>query len=226
MSVPRTKFNNQPNSDSFTDIDRDKAVLQIGNTDYYEDVFKKIDNCTYIETICELIPKYSFNNIEVSMKYRDEIDEEINSIVKYNLYDSSVLKMDDVVSSIDILLQDIINVPNNIYNSIIYTKNFGTQSKNIILETNEEDNESGINTISNAYLFGGSFKPHNIQQYLFYVGHEYNRESYISLISSEDALQNTNIKLDSIIKLEDLSTLQDDIINGQIVIVIKNKKYQ
>ena len=227
MTVPRTKFNNLPYSDSFTDIDKNNSILQIGNTDYYEDVFKNIDNYTYIETICELIPKSLFNNVTASMKYRNEIDEEINSIAKYNLYDNSIIKMNNIVSSIDIVLQDIINIPNSINNNIIYTKKFYIQNKNIILQTNEEENESGINTISNAYLFGGSFMPNNIQQYLFYIRHDYNEAPYISLISSSEILNNTsNIKLAPSIELENLSTLQDDITNGKIIIDINNKKYK
>lgn len=226
MQVPRTKFNNLPYSDSFTDIDKNNTILQIGNTDYYEDVFKSINDYTYIETICELVPKFSFNKVEISMKYRNEIDEEINSIIKYNLYDNNIIKINNIVSSIDILLYDIINIPNNINNYLIYTKKFGIQNKNIILQTYEEEIESGINTTSNAYLLGGSFMPNNIQQYLFYIKHNYNEEPYINVISSEDVLNNNNIILDPNVKLEDFSTLQDDITNGKIIIDINNRKYK
>ena len=226
MSVPRTKFNNLPYSDSFTDIDKNNAILQIGNTDYYEDVFKNIDNYQYVETICELVPKSSFNKVEVSMQYRNEIDEEINSIIKYSLYDNNIIKINNIVSSIDIMLHDIINIPNNINNNLIYTKKFGIQNKNIILQTDEEEIESGINTISNAYLLGGSFMPNNIQQYLFYIKHNYNEEPYVNIISSENILNSNDIILDQNIKLEDFSTLQDDITNGKIIIDINNRNYK
>ena len=227
MTIPRTKFNNLPYNDSFTDIDKNNTIIQIGNTDYYEDVFENTNNRKYIETICELIPNYNFNNVEVSMKYRNEINDHINKMAKYNLYDNSIIKMDNIISSIDIVLKDVINIKSNINNNIIYTKHFGKQDKNIVLHTTEEENKSGINTISNAYLFGGNFNQDNIQQYLFYIKHNYNKEPCIGLISSEDIVSNKyNIKLDPNINIKDLSTLQDDIMNGKIEININNKKYK
>ena len=223
MTKPKINFNNLPYSDSFSDIDKNKTIFQIGNTDYYEDVFENTNDYTYIETICELIPKSSFNNVKASIKYRNKVNDSINKIAKYNLYDNSIISMDNVVSSIDIVLNDIINMKNNINNSIVYTKNFEKQDKDIILTTIEEENKSGINTTSYAYYFGGSF----MQQYLFYIKHDYNKDPYISLISSEDIINNTcNIKLDPNINMADLKTLQDDIMDGKIKININNKKYK
>ncbi len=285
MNKPKVNFNNLPYSNSYTDIDRDNTIIQIGNSDYYEDVFSNTNENLYIETICELIPHYSFNNnIQVSMNYRNEFNDNVQRIAKYNLYDNSIISMEHVVSSIDIVLLDILNnsktimnsgtminvntnnfnknsnnittecnnnsndidnnfVKNNVNtytinnnlntnicrnNNIIYTKIFGKQNKNICLETIENDTEYGINTISNAYLFGGSFKPNNIQQYLFYIEHNYNEKTYISLISSEDIIinNNKNIQVSKHINKEQLSTLQDDIMNGKIIIDINNKQYQ
>ena len=229
MNKPRINFNNLPYSDSFTDIDQCNTVLQIGNTDYYEDVFNNTKNYTYLETICELVPNYLLNNnVQASIKYRNRTNESINREVKYNLYDNSIIEMKNAVSSIDVVLRYIIKVQSSFNNSIIYTKKFGIQNKNIVLQTNETQNSFGfINTTSNAYLFSGSFKPNNIQQYLFYIRHNCNEEPYISLISSKNAINNTdNIIIDPSINLEYLSTLQDDIINGKIIIDINNNKYK
>lgn len=223
MTKPRTNFNNLPYSDSFTDIDKDKTIFQIGNTDYYEDVFKDTSDYTYIETICELIPKRSFSNVQASIKYRNKINDSVNKIAIYNLYDNSIIKMDNIVSSIDIALNDVINMKSNINNSIIYTKTFEKQNKNILLETMEEESKSYINTTSYAYLFGGSFT----QQYLFYIRHEYNKDAYISLISSEDIINNKcNVKLHPNIDIKTLNTLQDDVMNGKIKINVNNKQYK
>ncbi len=228
MNKPRINFNNLPYSDSFTDVDKCNTMLQIGNTDYYEDVFYNKNNYTYLETICELVPNYLLNNnVKVSIKYRNRINEHINKEAKYNLYDNSIIEMKNAVSSIDIVLRNIVKVSSNLNNTIIYTKKFGIQNKDVVLQINEEKNSVGfINTTSNAYLFSGSFKPNNIQQYLFYIKHNCNEKPYISLISSKDVLRNNNIQIDSSIKLEDLSTLQDDIINSKIIIDINNKKYK
>lgn len=223
MTKPRINFNNLPYSDSFSDIDKDKTIFQIGNTDYYEDVFKNTNNYTYIETICELVPKRSFNNVQALIKYRNKINDNINKIAKYNLYDNSFIKMNDIFSSIDIILNDVINMKSSINNSIIYTKKFEKQDKDIILNTIEEENKSYINTTSYAYLFGGSF----MQQYLFYIRHEYNKDPYISLISSEDIINNKyNIKLDPNIDIKILNTLQDDVMDGKIKIKLNNKPYK
>lgn len=227
MIKPKTNFISLPYSNSYTDIDKHKTILQIGNTDYYEDVFKNNNNYEYLETICELVPKYSFSNIEVTMKYRNEINETTNKEIKYNLYNNNFINMENVVSSIDVVLKNILNINKNISNNIIYTKNFIKQTKNIMVKTNEFFSESVIDTISNAYMFGGKFLPNNIQQYLFYIMHIYNEKPQIKIVSAEDVINDKNyIKLDPSIKLEDLSTLQDDIINGKITININNKKYQ
>ena len=246
MNKLKANFNNLPYNDSYTYIDKENTILQIGNSDYYEDIFRNTGEDLYIETICEMIPHYSFDtNIQVSMNYNND---NINQIVRYNLYDRSIISMENVVSSIDIILLDILN-KNNINtnlnddnfktninnhsinssenNNIIYTKFFGKQNKNICLETIEYETEYGINTISKAYMFGGSFKPNDIQQYLFYIKHNYNERPYISLISSEDIINNKkDIQLASSINRENLSTLQDDIMNGKIVINLSNKKYK
>lgn len=223
MTKPRINFNNLPYSDSFTDIDKDKTIFQIGNTDYYENVFENTSDYTYIETICELVPKRSFNNVQAAIKYRNKINDSVNKIARYNLYDNSFIKMDNIFSSVDIVLNDIINVKDNINNSIIYTKNFEKQNEDIILKTIEEENKSYINTTSYAYLFGGSF----MQQYLFYIRHECNKDPYISLISSEDIINNEyNIKLDPNIDIKKLNTLQDDVMNGNIKINVNNRQYK
>ena len=112
MTKPRANFNNLPYTDSFTDIDKKNTILQIGNTDYYEDVFNNIDNHTYIETICELVPKYSFNNtVQVTFNYNDGLSN--STVVKYSLYDNSVVKLQTAISSIDIVLLDTIKIKNN-----------------------------------------------------------------------------------------------------------------
>lgn len=226
MNLPKLKPNIKTYSSAFSKIDKESHILEIGSSSYYESLNDQQFNM--LNTICEIQPHRDFNrNICALMSYRNEINQN-KEIVKYNLYDNAAIDMDGVVSSIDIYIKNILNIPNYITNNQkVYTKQFITQSSSVTLTGYETFIDSGINTVSNAYGFGGGytshFLPNKIQPYFFYICNMYNEAPYISLMSATDFINQRRIQL---AEKYDISTLEDDILNGKIVLNINNINYK
>ena len=230
MSTPRIKFSALPYSHCFTDIDKSDSILEIGNSEYFEDVFNdsKDDNPKLLTVICELIPHIDFKNVSMNMKYRNEIDSNKYEIVSFNLYNNSTINMNGIVSSIDVIAKTVLSSQRaiNIKNHRLYTKNFIVQTIPKELKTIEEITCSGIDTKTHVYPFAGCLRSYmemkDIQPYLFYIGHEYNQSPYINLVSATDFFKSQDILVSENIAIKSLSTLEDDITDGKIELKLKN----
>lgn len=181
---------------------------------------------TYIEIICSINAHSNFKPATVRANYRNELGDPFKTM-QFNLYDGSSIDMNGLVSSIDIIVYES-EMP--IDQKVIYTKKFHT-SQSKVIAVHENENYSGIDTISDVYFLSGAYKPNmpldNIQPYLFYLTHQYNSLSNISIISATEFLNSKNTLMpDKNIKFEDLSTLYDDIVTGKIQIVLHDNIYK
>lgn len=240
---PRAKFTNipyLPNKPGISEeITSSPAVIPeniiIGN------------NTHYIDMLCSLQARSEFSPVTVSAKYRNEIGDELIQM-NFNLYDNTCINLNGIVSHVDIFAKEIISSDgvsrhNDIASlnselftqsyeqQVIYTKTFKITEKSQSVRTHETENYSGIDTISDAYYFGGNYKPNkplsDIQPYLFYLGHNYNGTQFINIISATEFLNTKNKLTPSFsVKFDELSTLQDDIVSGKLQIKVNDKLYK
>ena len=240
MKQPKAKFTNIPYLSNKFDVSEE---IISSPTAVQENII--IDhNISYIDVLCTLQARREFPSVTVSAKYRNEIGDELTQM-NFNLYDNTSINLNGIVSHVDVIAEEIISFGdafqfdnetslNDITSGqdrIIYTKTFKITNKSQSVRVSEIENYSGIDTISDAYYLGGNYKSYkslaDIQPYLFYLGHYYNNEPFINIISATDFLNTkNNLKPASNVKLEELSTLQDDIMAGQIQIKINDKLYK
>ena len=228
---PRTHFTNVPYLLKKTDIDE---KLFFATSPVRENILVQEGMPSYIDAVCDIQPHSDFKNVTVHAQYRNELNEAFVQ-TSFNLYNNNSIDMNGIVSHIDIIIAELI-LPNNVLINefkprIVYTKSFPSTTKQLTLNVVETENCSGFDTLSNVYHFGGCFKPNmplsDIQPYLFYVGHLYNGNDFISIISASEFLNSKNDLLQSpYITFESLATLYDDIVNGKISFEFNNKKYQ
>ena len=249
LQQPKARFNSEPFINGFTDIDKENSDFIIGTSEKFENIFetdKKFPE--YLKLLCKISAKSEFPDVSISAKYKTENDEnEPENTMTYNLYDGSKINMKGLVSEININIYDIVpdfgiveteEIKEFVKsNPLIYTKKFETQKKSNEIENFRDyesayDESSLIHTKTRAHFFAGSFqktmKISDIQQYFFYMGTGYQGEEFINLISSKDLLETQKVKPTPGIKLENLSTLEDDIMSGKIEINFddENVKYQ
>lgn len=249
LQQPKARFNSEPFINGFTDIDKENSDFIIGNSERFENIFENDKNFPeYLKLLCKISAKSEFQDVSISAKYKTENDEnEPENTMTYNLYDGSKINMKGLVSEININICDIVpdfgiveteeikEFVNS--NPLIYTKKFETQKKSNEIENFRDydsvyDESSLIHTKTRAHFFAGSFqktmKISDIQQYFFFMGTGYQGEEFINLISAKDLIQTQKVKPTTGIKLENLSTLEDDIMSGKIEINFddKNVKYQ
>lgn len=249
LQQPKARFNSEPFINGFTDIDKENSDFIIGTSEKFENIFetdKKFPE--YLKLLCKISAKSEFPDVSISAKYKTENDEnEPENTMIYNLYDGSKINMKGLVSEININIYDIVpdfgiveteEIKEFVKsNPLIYTKKFETQKKSNEIENFRDyesayDESSLIHTKTRTHFFAGSFqktmKISDIQQYFFYMGTGYQGEEFINLISSKDLLETQKVKPTPGIKLENLSTLEDDIMSGKIEINFddENVKYQ
>ncbi|MDR3030899.1 MAG: hypothetical protein LBU35_00745 [Holosporales bacterium] len=236
-NFPKAKFFSDPFIAGYTDIDKENSDITIGNSEKNENIFFGDENSPeYISCLCSLIPRMEFKNISVSSKYKLDPDSGAESEMNFKIYSGENINMKGFVSHIDIECRNILlnglegNIPREWLDFIIehckiFTKNFMTQTNSIEIES-LIDEELGITDIahfkSNAHFFAGSYYKgipiSDIQQYMFFVGTDVYGKEYINIISSKEILTSSSILPAAEIKLENLSTLQDDISNGKVSI--------
>ena len=211
MKIPRTGLNLEPYISPV--IDTDDSILSIGDNEEFEDIFFELEVPEYIKIVCELIPKYDFPKINISF---DMLDYNGNNIHKtFELYNDS----NQFISGIDIKLkestQKITGLP---IGKIIFSKNFKTQTKDSYLEMFKS--EYSLQT--KAFYYGGKFSSYftlgEIQPCLFYV--KCNQYSELRIESISEILRKNKIQLSEEIDMRDISSLEDDILNGKINITL------
>jgi hypothetical protein len=184
--------------------------------------------------MCSISSQSEFGNVAISARYKEKSNGDVKTL-SYNLYDGSAINMTGFVSSISVTAIDILpefGMPTDsrlqIYiseNRVIYTKRFRTQTTPTTIENfvDRDSQETGIiHTKSKAHSFAGSYfsgiKLADIQPYLFYVGTGYQAKQYISVVSASDVVRLRKVSLAPGVSQDLLSTLEDDICNGKLLI--------
>jgi hypothetical protein len=239
LNQPKVISAYSPFVNGYTDIEKDYTNVMIGISDIFEDALFA-DFPDYLNVLCSISSKADFQDITISARYREQHNGEIKQL-SYKLYDNSVLNTSGFVAELAIEVLDILPGQTILDVSFqtkileqktIYIKKFPIQqiSKNIDNFIDRSIDESDIiHTKSNAHCFAGSYfseiKLSDIQPYLFFVGTGARAMPYISLISARDVLQTKQVKIDPMIKPEELSTLEDDICNGKVLLDCANELF-
>lgn len=235
QNAPHARFFSSPFVNGYTDIEKETAVFTIGSSEVSEDIFEK-NLPEYIHALCKLSAKSEFPNVTISAGYRTSPSGK-TFVMEKKLYDNSEISMKGMVSEISIEFICLENRPGNLKNilpedPIIYRKTFQIQntSRRIPNYPSQQEGQSGIFvTKSEAHLFAGSYfdgiSLHDIQPYLFYVGTNPRGEPYVKSISATEALQSGKVNISKEIITSHLSTLEDDICNGNIRIEFDGTAY-
>ena len=235
IKSPNSRFRNIPFVNGYTDIEKTNNVFVIGNSDCEETIFG--DNIPdHIEMLCKLSAKSMFPNVIITAGYRITPDGQDYTMQK-NLYNGKDVNIKNIISEVDIEFIDIITHEkylkcNLSQNQVIYRKYFQIQNKSKRLPNYPDlaNHQSEIfMTKSDAYCFAGVYfdgvKLSDIQQYLFYVGTDINSKPYIKVISAQDFMHKNLGNIDKSIDIESLSSLEDDICDGKIKIIIGDIEY-
>lgn len=240
IGTPRAKFITEPFVNGYTDIERERAIFTIGNSDENEDILA--DNLPeYIKIRCKLSAKVAFPNVTISAGYRKAPGGQ-DLMMQKKLYDGSEISMKGVVSEVDIEFLGFYGepefapkglIPEEFYKlPIIYKKIFQIQnvSRRIPNYPDIAHEQSEIfMTKSEAHPFAGTYFPGikllEIQPYLFYVGTGVRTEPYIKIISAKDAIQKEMVKICKDVDTNSLSTLEDDICNGKVKFNLDDFQY-
>ncbi|MDR0695850.1 MAG: hypothetical protein LBF56_03760 [Holosporales bacterium] len=228
------RFQGEPFVAGFTDIEKDDINIVIGENEEMDDPCLANEECPGFRLLCALLPKSDFQDVAISARYKERTSDKETKTMSYKLYDGSSIKMNGFVSEIAIEFSDVVpefgklndqSLNFLMENKTIYRKTFQVQtsSKNIENFVDEDMEASSIiHTKSRAHCFAGSYfkgvKFSDIQQYLFYVGTGYRAEPYISVIKASEIIQTKKAKLNHDITVDSLSTLEDDICDGKILI--------
>jgi hypothetical protein len=231
---PRTRLLGNPFVGSFINIDRDSTNITIGDSEVLDNIFHD-DSPEHIKLLCSISTHTEFADVAVSARYKEKSNGGVKTL-SYRIYDGSPINMNGFVSKLSIRALDILPEFGTIdsrwqsyiaENSVIYTKHFQTQTTSTNVENfmDHDTQETGIiHTKSRAHSFAGSYfsgiKLADIQPYLFYVGTGYQAKPYISIISASDALRLGKVTLAPGVSGDSLSTLEDDICNGNILLSI------
>ena len=226
LNTPRARFVTEPFVNGYTDIEKEKAIFNIGNSEEDEDIFSK-NLPEYLKMRCKLSAKSEFPNVTISAGYRTTPNGQ-DFLMRQKLYDGSQISMKGMVSEVCIEFLDFQNEYKIISEelgktSIIYRKVFQIQniSKRIPNYPDISNQQSEIfMTKSDAHPFAGSYftgiKLSEIQPYLFYIGTGVRTEPYLKIISAKDAIQSNMVEICKDVDISSLSTLEDDICNGKV----------
>jgi hypothetical protein len=154
--------------------------------------------------------------------------------MSFDIYGGEHIDMNGFVSEIDIVFHGFPCESNHlsegdvqflIDNPHIYTKKFATQNESVEIDSfvdNSIEESDIVHSKTKAHFFAGSYYKgitlQEIQQYLFYVGTEYQANEYISIISGSDLIRLKKTEPSDEVTTESLSTLEDDIAEQSIVI--------
>ena len=240
----KLKYNNDPFTNGFAYVDKENTDITIGTSDKFDDlVFQDDEYPEVLTCLCKLVPIKDFAaDISIIARYRTTEEDDVDRVMNFKIYDGSSVNMNGFVSGIDIELVAVLYENNNappdtfeqtLQNPKIYEKRFQTQqnSREIeVLEEQEFEETDVLHFKSGAHFFAGSYNKginiSEIQPYLFYVGTGFQTSEYIEIISARDLLNTNKVKLANGIKLSQLSTLEDDVSNGEIKISLTNIVYK
>jgi hypothetical protein len=233
--LPRAKFTSDPYINGFTEVERDVTDILIGSSHKPDELFNFEDEAEYIRLLVKIVPKFEFERPQISAKYRMGEDDD-DRVMSFDIYGGESIDMLGFVSSITITFHGLSceptflsekNIQFLIDNPDIYTKSFQTQSSDIEIENFVDDSleESDIiHTKTKAHFFAGSYhggiRLSDIQQYMFYMGTEYQANEYISVISGRDLINLKRVNSAEEVTLESLSTLEDDIVDRRITLTL------
>ena len=106
------------------------------------------------------------------------------------------------------------------FGSKIFQKHFKFQTNNRNMKSFETKIGSLTKTTTAAFAYAGKFNPSmeikDIQQCLFYI--EKTQTPQLKIISTKEFLQQQEIKLSKEINISSISSLEDDIVSGKVVI--------
>jgi len=226
LSSPRARFLSEPFVNGYTDIEKENATFSIGNSEENEDIF--FENAPeYLKMRCKLSAKSEFPDVKISAGYRTTSNGE-DFLMNKKLYDGSQIAMNGMVSEVCIEFLDIQTDCKIISEelakiAVIYRKRFKLQtvSKRIPNYPDRLNQQSGIfMTKSDAHPFAGCYfsgiKLSEIQPYLFYVGTDVRTEPYLKIISAKEAIQSNLVRISKDVDTSSLSTLEDDVCNGEV----------
>lgn len=226
LATPRARFITEPFVNGYTDIEKENAIFNIGNSEEEEDLFS--DNLPeYVKMRCKLSAKAEFPNVTISAGYRTTSNGK-DFLMRQKIYDGREISMTGMVSEVCIEFLDFQHEYKIVSEElgktpIIYRKFFQLQnvSKRIPNYPDISNQQSEIfMTKSDAHPFAGSYfqgiKLSEIQPYLFYLGTGVRTEPYVKIISAKEAIQNGVVKICNDIDTSSLSTLEDDICNGKV----------
>ncbi len=238
IKKPQAKLFSSPFVNGFTDVETENSNLIIGSSEENEELFD-VNYPEYIKTICEVDHKSEFPDITISAGYKTTGDGE-SKLMKYKIYDGSVISMEKIVSEISIKFLDFSNNYNNslwkndlLSNPVIYQKSFRLQNKSRRIDNfldQSMDQSSIFHTKTHAHYFGGNYfrgiKLSDIQPCLFCLGTGLQGKEYIKLFSAKEILQNNTTRLSPEIEKSDLTTLQDDISSEKIILQFQDQIYK
>jgi hypothetical protein len=241
MKSPRARFTISPYVSGFTEIENGTTDILIGSSKKPDDLFRTdfMDGTEYIRLLVRAVPKVEFTRPQISAKYRvSEDEDEEERVMSFDIYGGDAIDMNGFVSEVTIVFHELSGESiglNEEYvqflraNPNIYKRSFKIQAcdseiENFVDESLEDSDV--IHTKTRAHFFAGSYNagapPSAIQQYLFYMGTEYQANEYISIVSGADLLRLKRVEPADDVTLEALSTLEDDIVDRKVVLTFQD----
>ncbi|MDR1476487.1 MAG: hypothetical protein LBI20_04235 [Holosporales bacterium] len=230
---------NTPFIDGFTEIEKENTEIVIGNSHMIDDLFCTTnESVEYFKCLCSLVPKSEFRDVRVRTRYRaPTVDDVSENVMSFSLYSGEQIRMDGFISELAIRFRELLPLESDDgliksewveflkTSPEIYVKTFHKQYSDMEIENTLDPGFEGSDILhvkSKGYFFAGSYyagiKLSDIQQYLFYVGTEIQAREYINIISATELISSRNIEPAPIVTFQSLSTLEDDVCDGKVVI--------
>ena len=234
LKPPHSSYFSKPLTSSYTAIEYADAEFIIGETERQDDIFED-PMPDQITAICKLNVRSEFPDVLITAGYKATPGGPILQMAK-KIYDGSELNNGNLISEISIEFlnsqSDIILHKSPSKNSLIYTKKFPIQaiSKRIPNYPDTTNSSSGIlMTKTEAYPFAGLYFPgialSEIQPQLFYLGTGLESKPYIKSISAREAFRNPGVKICKEVSQESISSLEDDITEKKVKIILNDVEY-
>lgn len=230
----------------------DRLYLDIGSNSWNNNRSHNVkcdhsmDYPRYFQIVCELIPRKDFNiEAYVSSRYKPKPDTDDMNCLKFELYSGNDFPLTGFVSSIDIkflsmlpsfdikneILENMEEFMKNQNGEFLYTKSFSYQDYSIHDMKMRIDERLGVTDfnhyISSALPFAGKYHKgidiKDVEQYMFYIGTDLRSKEYITTVSARDVLCSNFICFDRSVAIKNITSLKDDVLNGDIEIVFKNE---
>ncbi|MDR1488684.1 MAG: hypothetical protein LBI26_03015 [Holosporales bacterium] len=230
---------NAPNSSYF---DGDSVEFTIGDSlsnEAENNVFVDIEFPKYLRILVTLVPIKNFNkSARATVRYKPIVESDEESVMNFPIYENPKFPMENFISEIDIIYKEILDVNSDITNlkeqlsskKILYSKKFITENSSKTLETMALDHRLDPDEynyyVSRCYGFGGIYHKgiavSDIEQYFYHLGTGLQSEEYMDRMSSRKLLACKYTKLSDSINLSDITSLEDDVNMGKILISLED----